>query len=261
MKFNQLSVEDQELLNTDFGAEIEKAAAAEAAVIQEMYNTGFNKLAADTADYLDKLAEEAKKEEDEEDEEEEKGEKKEASAEEVEFEKLAQELASFIERGYFDGLRKLGSERHDNEWHYLAPFVGEKIALVKEANKMVEGIKRMGSRAAAFAKEHPNAATALAGLGVTGALGGLSATQAGRESSKARAEAQAEMIADAKKKRKSNLGQYLFNPMVPGPLSESVHRLSRRHEASRAEHPMRTALIPGYGMLRGGEAGKKKIEK
>lgn len=116
MKFEDLSAADQKLLNTDLGS-FEKEASAHIATCHEMYSTGFNKLASETADYLDALysaeAEEKVAEE---------------SMLDGESEKLAEELGSFIERGYFDGLRKLGSERYDDEMAYFFPFIEEKIA-------------------------------------------------------------------------------------------------------------------------------------
>ena len=118
MKYQELSAEDKKLLNTDLG-EFDKVAAAEMSLAQEMYATGFEKLAAETADYLDavfaKVAEEEEKEEKKEDEDE-------------ETKKTAEELGAFIERGFFDGLRKLGAERHGDESVYLLPYLQEKVA-------------------------------------------------------------------------------------------------------------------------------------
>lgn len=89
----------------------------------------------------------------------------------------------------------------------------------------------------------------------------LATTDKAKESSKARAEALAKIIGDAKKARKSNLVQYLLNPHVPGPLSELGSRIERRYHASKAEHPLRSSIIPFYGLARGGKAGEKEIEK
>lgn len=112
-----LTAQQQELVNTDFGEEIEKMAAERVGACQEAYAYGFNKLAKDIADAKDEAD---KKEEKKEDKEEEKMDE--------ESEKAAAELGAFIERGTFDSLRKLGSERHGDEMHYIAPFVEEKIA-------------------------------------------------------------------------------------------------------------------------------------
>jgi len=114
MRFEDLSPEDQRLVKTDFGS-LEKQAAAQLEQARVMYETGFHKLATEIADQLD--AEAAASE-------------KQASEEylDSESEKVAAELGAFIERGQFDGLRKLGSDRHGNEWHYLLPFVEEKVA-------------------------------------------------------------------------------------------------------------------------------------
>jgi len=113
MRFEDLSPEDQALVNTDFG-ELDKIAEEKVAVATEMYSHGFNDLAEATADEFDKLAS--------------------AEAEEEELEKDAAsdaasaELGALIERGYFDGLKKLGSERHGDSMHYIYPFVEEKVA-------------------------------------------------------------------------------------------------------------------------------------
>lgn len=123
MKFEDLSKVDQELVLKEFPEDIEKQAAGNAAVVRDMYQTGYEKLAIATADELDKLAEEEKKEEEKEDKEEEEEKMDEES------EKKASALARFIERGYFDGLQKLGQERHNDPAHYIQPFVQEKIAM------------------------------------------------------------------------------------------------------------------------------------
>ena len=119
MRFEDLSLEDQKLLQADFG-EFDKLAADRVAVAEEMYATGFNKLAAETADALDKLAEEEKEEKNE------KEEKEDDMDENTK--KASADLGAFIEKGYFDGLVKLGSERHGNEMHYIIPFLAEKVA-------------------------------------------------------------------------------------------------------------------------------------
>lgn len=64
MKFEELSKEDQELVNTDFGADLEKQAAEEIAEAVELYNMGFEKLAAEDVKAVEE--EEKKKEEEEE---------------------------------------------------------------------------------------------------------------------------------------------------------------------------------------------------
>jgi len=87
------------------------------------------------------------------------------------------------------------------------------------------------------------------------AIGGQS--RAGREASKSRAETSGERAGFAKKIRKSNPGQYVLNPAT---LAEVGHRISRRYQASKATHPGRTSLIPLYGAIRGGKAGKDKLE-
>lgn len=145
MKRSDLSAEDLALLNTDFG-EMDKEAAAQVELADEMYLTGFDKLATETADAMDQAAAELLEAE------------KVASEEDAldeESEKMASELSCFIERGFFDGLRKLGSERHDDELHYLMPYIEEKVAatgakaLLGKFRDRVKGInvKGMGAKA------------------------------------------------------------------------------------------------------------------
>jgi hypothetical protein len=149
----QLSAQDQTLINTNFGEEIEKIASAYAAEIQDAYSYGFSKLAEEAANAKD---EEDKKEDKEED-------KKEKMDEESE--KKAAELGAFIERGFFDGLRKLGSERHGDEMFYLEPFITEKVALsmgvqaATKAKRALQGMKEL-SRPGTIAQ---NARAAVAG--------------------------------------------------------------------------------------------------
>lgn len=116
MRYEDLSPEDQRLLNTDLGS-FEKEASARLELVSEMYDVGFNKLAAETADHLDeyysKVAEEAVDD---------------SIQMDSESEKVAQELGAFIEKGYIDGLRKLGQERHGDEMAYIMPFLEEKVA-------------------------------------------------------------------------------------------------------------------------------------
>ena len=49
----QLSAQDRDLINTNFGEEIEKIAATHAADIQDAYAYGFTKLAEEAADAKD----------------------------------------------------------------------------------------------------------------------------------------------------------------------------------------------------------------
>jgi hypothetical protein len=135
MKFSDLSPEDQDLLNTQFPEGLEKQAADEVALFNESYAMGFEKVAVEIADGFDKQAE---KEEEEEEEHklDEEGEKK------------AAELGAVIERGTFDGLQKLGKERHDDEWYYLRPALETKIA----------GLKEQAGKAFAHAKAAPGKA-------------------------------------------------------------------------------------------------------
>ena len=93
---------------------------------------------------------------------------------------------------------------------------------------------------------------------VGNAIGGQS--RVGRDTSKSRAETSGERAGHAKKVRKNNPGQYLLNPAAPGPLSEMKNRIQRRHQASKSTHPGRSSLIPLYGAIRGGAAGKKRMD-
>ena len=116
-----LSQEQQELLNTDFG-DFEKEAEARLEVVQEMYAYGHNKIAHDIASNIEELIKQAEEDE----EKEEKEDKKEEMDEESE--KAAAEMGAFIERGVFDGLCKLGQENHQDPTFYLLPFIEEKVA-------------------------------------------------------------------------------------------------------------------------------------
>jgi hypothetical protein len=104
----------------------------------------------------------------------------------------------------------------------------------------------------AFEKGFEKQAFLLAGIG------GL--TPKGKESNKVKAEVSADLAADAIKARKKHLGEYLLNPAVPGPVSEALDRLSRRHYAAEVDHPILSNLIPLYGTIKGGPVGKDKIE-
>lgn len=121
MKFEELSQEDQMLVQTQFPEELEKSASAEISLAQELYTAGFSKFASATAEALEKLAEEGKESDEEEEKEHEKkldeDQKKEASA-----------RGAFIARGYIDGLKKLGSDNYGDEMAYLYPFIQEKMA-------------------------------------------------------------------------------------------------------------------------------------
>lgn len=159
MKFEDLSKEDQALLNTEFPEEIEKQAAAEVALAQDLYASGFAKLAAESADAMDK----AEKEEEEEEEKKpenklDEGEKKEAMT-----------RGAFIAKGYIDGLKKLGSDRHQDENHYLYSFVAEKLAAAgMDAGRVASFLSKMKSKAGAGA----SAAKGMASKGKDKAMAG-----------------------------------------------------------------------------------------
>lgn len=184
MRFEDLSAADKKLVNTDFGS-IEKVANNQVAQAQEMYEIGFSKLASQIADQLDAEADAVEK-------------FAEDLALDPESEKLAASLGAFIERGQFDGLRKLGSDRHGNEWHYLLPFVEEKVAaaggmaalenfgekLKGYAGKAGEKAKEVGGRVKEYHKgmadDARGAATGRnAWMDHTGVKGNLTAGQRG----------------------------------------------------------------------------------
>jgi hypothetical protein len=93
-------------------------------------------------------------------------------------------------------------------------------------------------------------------LNILNAMG--STTDTAKGDNREAAEAMAKLVASDKKIRKKDMLQYLLNPAAPGPLTEIMDRLQRRHLASTAEHPVRSNLIPLYGAIRGGKAGKPK---
>lgn len=139
MLYEDLNEMDQELVQTEFDEEIEKAASEKVAAIQEVYEYGKDqaeKLAAEI-DEMYKLAEE---DEEDEDEDEEEGDEEKTSADEA-FEKEASELGSFIERGLHDELVKLGSERHGDPLYYYLPYIEEKIA-AKGAMKALKKFRK-----------------------------------------------------------------------------------------------------------------------
>lgn len=140
MKYEQLTDSQKAIVDMEIPAELEKEANEKVALAQDLYESGFAKLAAETADELDKVAEEEEKEEKEEKAEEklDDGEKKEAAV-----------RGAFIARGYIDGLKKLGSERHDDELHYLYPFLAEKIANAtgQAPGKVMAFLKNMKGKA------------------------------------------------------------------------------------------------------------------
>lgn len=137
MKFNQLSADDQALLQTQFPAELEKEASAEIALAQECYSTGFAKFASETAQALEKLAEESEKGETAEEEEKEHEKKL-----DEEQKKEASARGAFIARGYIDGLKKLGSETYGDEMAYLYPFIQEKMAAPAFVESVRAGLKK-----------------------------------------------------------------------------------------------------------------------
>lgn len=172
MRKEDLSAEQQKLLNTNFSPELEKVAAEQAKVAQEMYAKG-QEIAMNIADAMDKEAAEKVA-----------AEGANPELEDAQQEKMAAQMGAFIERGQFDGLKKLGSERHGNEYHYILPFVEEKVAaaaamsgLSKFKNFMASKAKSVGSDITKATKKNPGKA-----LGIAGAAGAAAGVGAGRAS-------------------------------------------------------------------------------
>lgn len=124
MKFDQLSPEDQKLVKTDFGG-LDKVAEEMVKQAAECYNRGLEKTAVEIADGIDKTAEEEEAAAEKFKKDKEEDDKKEKNPE---HEKAAAELGAVYERGVFDGLAKLGQERHQDPMHYFWPFIEEKVA-------------------------------------------------------------------------------------------------------------------------------------
>lgn len=149
MRFEDLSPEDQALVKTDFGA-MDKVAAEQVKQASDCYAYGAEKIALEIADAQDKLAEEEAKKEKEEEE----------HKLDEEKEKTAAELGAFTERGVFDGLAKLGQERHSDPLHYFYPYMEQKIAeagaaaALEKAAKAMDFLKSLGEKA----KGHASAA-------------------------------------------------------------------------------------------------------
>jgi len=126
MRYEDLSQYDQALVNTDFG-DLEKEAQEKLAEANEVYAYG-QEQAHLIADQMDEaMAKFASEEEEEEEEEEELDE---------ESEKKAAELGAFIERGMFDELTKLGSQRHGDAMYYYYPYMEEKVAQIGAEEKL-----------------------------------------------------------------------------------------------------------------------------
>lgn len=157
-----LSAEEQVLLKTQFSPELEKEAAESVKLASELYTTGHDKLAAETAELLEKMAAE-----EEEEEEEDHGKKL-----NDEQKKEASVRGAFIAQGFIDGLKKLGSDKYQDEMAYLAPFVEEKLAgygktIINKTKRMFRKAKDYAGEAVDYAKENPKK-TIGAGLGVAG---------------------------------------------------------------------------------------------
>jgi len=153
MFYEDLNEFDQELVGTEFDSEIEKAASEKVAAIQEVYAYGCEqaeKIASEIDEMYEEMSKVAEEEEDDEDEEDEDEEK--SAAMEV-FEKEAQELGSFIERGLHDHLVKLGSERHGDPLYYYLPYIEEKIAAKGAMKALAKFRKSLGKQVGKAGKQ------------------------------------------------------------------------------------------------------------
>lgn len=139
MRFEDLSPADQQLLRTDFG-DLDKVASEQVAQAADCYNQGFHKLAAEIADAQDEADEMDKQ-----------------AAENPpadlspEAEKVAAELGAITEKGAYDGLMKLGSDRHGDPMHYFWPMIEQKIAQAGAEDALEKAASALGK----FAEQGP----------------------------------------------------------------------------------------------------------
>jgi len=169
MKFSDLSAADQQLLRTDLG-DFDKVAAQQLEEASDCYNQGFEKFAADAADAQDEADEMDKQASEYEDE----------SGLTPEQEKVAAQLGAITEKGFFDGLCKLGSERHGDEMHYLWPYIEQKIAQEGAAVALEKAIEQLSK----VAEEGGRSALGTAGLVGGGLAAGGAAGYATRDLAK-----------------------------------------------------------------------------
>ena len=169
MRMQDLTADQQKLLKTDFGTEVEKVASEQAKIAKEMYAKG-QEIALNIADSMDKEAAEL-----------EKNAGANAELPDAQQEKMAAQMGAFIERGQYDGLRKLGSDRHGNEFHYILPFVEEKVATASAkagVGKFREFLAGKAGKAREAMGKHPGKAGA--GAAAAGAAGGFAAGRASK---------------------------------------------------------------------------------
>lgn len=223
MRFEDLSPADQQLLNTDLG-EVEKVAAENLALADEMYAHGFNKLAQEAADSLEAAAAAASE--------------KVASEEalDAESEKVATDLSAFIERGFFDGLRKLGSERYGDESVYLRPFIEEKVAQAgaEAAVAKLAGDSAEGHHGRRFLMGLPTSAAMEAKPGSEGQAYGEAASHVGKQV-------------------KSSLGKGLAGGTAVGTAAGALHGAIKGHGAK--DKAIKAGLHALGGALGGGYLG------
>lgn len=66
-----------------------------------------------------------------------------------------------------------------------------------------------------------------------------------------------DLIANDEYVRKNHPVQYALNPLVPGPLREIAHRLTRRGEAAVTNHPI-AGHLPFAGLVAGGAGAQER---
>jgi hypothetical protein len=139
-RFQDLSREDQELLNTDFG-DYEKFASEQVALSSHFFDQGAQ-FGANAADEFDKIA------------------SQEVEADDLmldEESKIAsEELGAFMARGYYDQLVKEGNDRHGDPLYYLMPLIEEKVAAAggKKAVGLLKSLKDGARKGLDSAKGH-----------------------------------------------------------------------------------------------------------
>jgi uncharacterized membrane-anchored protein YhcB (DUF1043 family) len=131
MRFQDLSPEDQRLVKTNFGDDVEKIAAERVALANEMYQQGYDVIATAIVDQLNKTASEDEKKENPfaaKDKEEHEEKEEHEGKMDPESEKSASELGKLIARGTLDSLMEKGASEHGDQLHYLYPYLEQKVA-------------------------------------------------------------------------------------------------------------------------------------
>ena len=131
--------------------------------------------------------------------------------------------------------------------------LNKKAGVHDVADAVTEGVHKASRHAKKHWKKYLAGATVPYAYNV-----GTAGMEESTKAHKGKAVALGHAVRTAKDIRHNNTAGYVINPSSYGPLSEVSARLSRRHHASAAEHPHRTAAIPFYGAIRGGKAGESK---